>query len=166
MAPCWDPFWLQNQSKIVPQIDQKIGGSNMAAQDRPERHQDHPKSSQDHPKTVPRAPSGETPPPSRALMSPTGRCKPTSRARARDFYYKTAAKLNISRCQKRMQGNGGRSLQGRRWGKGRSEQPQETPKHPKEASRSPQEASKNLPRVILSQLSQLCSTIITCSQNI
>ena len=37
LAPFWDPFGLQDRSKIGPKIDQKLSCSNMLPQDRPER---------------------------------------------------------------------------------------------------------------------------------
>ena len=37
LAPFWDPFGLQDRSKIEPKIDQKLSCSNMPSQDRPGR---------------------------------------------------------------------------------------------------------------------------------
>ena len=37
LAPFWDPFGLQDRSKIRPKIDQKLRCSAMPPQDRPER---------------------------------------------------------------------------------------------------------------------------------
>ena len=37
LAPFWDPFGLQDRSKIGPKIDQKLSCSAMPPQDRPER---------------------------------------------------------------------------------------------------------------------------------
>ena len=37
LAPFWDPFGLQDRSKIEPKINQKLSCSNMPPQDRPER---------------------------------------------------------------------------------------------------------------------------------
>ena len=61
LAPFWDPFALQDRTKIGPKINQKISCSNMPPQDRPERPQDLPKtpqevsrSPQEAPKTLPR----------------------------------------------------------------------------------------------------------------
>ena len=36
-APFWDPFGLQDRSKIGPKIDQQLSCSAMPPQDRPER---------------------------------------------------------------------------------------------------------------------------------
>ena len=61
LAPFWDPFGLQDRSKIGPKIIQKLSCSNIPPQDRPERPQDLPKISQEvsrslqeAPKTLPR----------------------------------------------------------------------------------------------------------------
>ena len=37
LAPFWDPFGLQDRSKIGSEIDQKLSCSAMPPQDRPER---------------------------------------------------------------------------------------------------------------------------------
>ena len=61
LAPFWNPFGLQDRSKIGPKIIQKLSCSSIPPQDRPERPQDLPKipqevsrSPQEAPKTLPR----------------------------------------------------------------------------------------------------------------
>ena len=61
LAPFWDPFGLQDRSKIGPKIIRKLSWSSISLQDRPERPQDLPKtpqevsrSPQEAPKTLPR----------------------------------------------------------------------------------------------------------------
>ena len=39
LAPCWDPFGLQDRFKIEPKLDQPFSCSNIPPQDRPERPQ-------------------------------------------------------------------------------------------------------------------------------
>ena len=76
LAPFWDPFGLQDRSKIGPKIDQKSSCRNMPPQDRPEKPpdlprppQDRPKSSQDHPKSSPNSPKRPQNPPKEASRS-------------------------------------------------------------------------------------------------
>ena len=70
LAPFWDPFGLQDRSKIGPKIIQKLSCSNIPPQDRPERPQDLPKTPQEvsrspheAPKSLPRGSKRDPRPP-------------------------------------------------------------------------------------------------------
>ena len=84
LAPFWDPFGLQDRSKIGPKIDQNLSCGNMPLQDRPERPQDRPRAPkttpsppqelprppQDRPKSLPKQPQETPKPPKEASRSP------------------------------------------------------------------------------------------------